>query len=163
MQIRRLEPNDLPEVERVAYPIYYPFLWEPMDAFVKKVELYPEGCFVAIHDDKIIGYLYSHPWKFDSFVPLAAVIELPPDPDCYYIHDLAVDVNYRSLGVGKLLAEKAFETGYDRIKLVSVLNSHNFWGKLGFEIVEPVEYAPGIHGYIMVRKKRIGFPILFSA
>ena len=148
--IRQLKLSDLPEIEELARPIYYPLLWEPIDAFSKRIELYPQGGWVAIQDGKIIGYLYSHPWKLDSFVPLGDIIELPDNPDCYYIHDLAVHVNYRSLGVGNLLAEKALEiANFNVINLISVLDSHNFWNKFGFSIIEPIMYAPNVPGYIM--------------
>ena len=152
METRQLQLSDLNEIEELARPIYYPILWEPIEAFSRRVELYPQGGLVAVQNNQIIGYVYSHPWKWDSFVPLGEIIKLPTDPDCYYIHDLAVHVNYRGLSVGKMLAEKVLEiANFDRIKLISVLDSHHFWEKFGFKIIEPILYAPNVPGYIMKR------------
>ena len=154
--IREMTLTDLNEIEVLAEPIYFPYLWEPMDAFVRRIELYPRGCLVATSHGNIVGYLYSHPWRFDEDLPLGAVIDLPEKPDCYYFHDLAVTSAYRGQGVGFSLAQSGLSLAtYPRVKLISVLNSHEFWKGVGFSIMCAVEYAPGIPGYVMVYNRPV--------
>ena len=152
LNLRAMTLNDLPQCDQLAAPIYYPDLWEPIEAFAQRIRLYPQGCWIAEIDEKLAGYLYSHPWKQNQIVPLADIIQLPQNPDCYYIHDLAVSIHHRQLGIGKLLAEKAIAIStFPIIKLVSVLNSHNFWQRFNFNIISKINYAPGINGYTMMR------------
>jgi ribosomal protein S18 acetylase RimI-like enzyme len=161
MFLRELGVFDLPDCEKIARQIYYPHLWEPIEAFQKRIDLYPQGNYVAAEDvyttypsEKVLGYLYSHPWRHDKIVNLGEVIDFPEDLDCYYVHDIAVDPQYRKTGVGTFLMEKAIEIAtFDLIKLVAVLDSQDFWKRFGFKIIEPIVYAPGVNAFVMERRK----------
>ena len=154
--IRQMCVADLAQIEILAEPIYHPYLWESMESCARKIALYPRGCLVATCNDLIVGYLFSHPWKFDAVVPLDAMISLPEKPDCYYFHDLAITAAYRGQGVGLELARSGLSLAtYSRVKLVSVLNSHEFWKRLGFFSMHAVEYAPGIPGFVMVYNRPV--------
>lgn len=150
IMITQMTPPDLDQVNTLADYIY-PNLWEPNEAFSVKLNLFPQGCFVAKNDDKIVGYIFSHPWISTEIVSLGQIICLPNNPDCYYLHDCAVDPNHRNKGIGKQLVDKTLEIakGYGNVKLVSVLNSEEFWKKYGFIGVKEVQYTESVKGLVM--------------
>lgn len=152
--LRPMVKEDIPKLNRLMIPLYYPNFWESDECLLSKINAFPQGCLVVEDTTKIIGYVFSHPWKSDILVELNNQIKIPERPDCYYIHDIAVDFNYRQMGIGKLLLGKvliiAKECSLDKIKLVSVLNSYGFWSRLGFSDVEEVEYGDRQKGHVMV-------------
>ena len=140
----------------LSMPVYYPHLWEPVEAFERRLELFAAGCWSAFVDDEYAGYVFSHPWCGEQ-VTLGQVIDkLPDEPDHYYVHDLLVGKKFRKQGVGKLLfcrvMAAAQEMKLRELRLVSVLDSSSFWVKLGFETTGEIEYAPGQPGKLMVRR-----------
>lgn len=149
--VRKIELYDLPLIEEIAKPIYFPELWESSECFAQKLKMFPNGCLLAHKGSEVIGYCFSHPWLKDDIVPLDSIVEIPKATDCYYIHDLAVDVKHQGSGIGRLLFTKILESSkeYNLIRLVSVLDSHVFWMKLGFKIVETIQYTPEVYGFIM--------------
>lgn len=156
IEIRLMRVEDLIINEAIANPIYYPKFWEPFEAFSHRLEIYPEGCMEATVNGEAVGYLYSHPWDYESLVPLGAVIELPSRLNCYYIHDVAVCESYRGLGIGERLAlagmRIGFREGYYRIKLISVLDSYRFWERLGFRVISEEFYGEEL-GRVMVYER----------
>lgn len=148
--IRCFADLDWEQAAQLSKPIYYPDLWEPTEAFIIRLKLFPQGCLAAEVDGKLAGYAFSHPWVSDKIVNLGQVIGPIANPDCYYIHDVCVGKQYQGLGVGRALVYKIFEINtFPAIKLVSVLGSHPFWSKMGFHIVEEIKYTNKINGYIM--------------
>ena len=101
-----------------------------------------------------MGYIFSHPWLQEKIVELDEKITLPEHPDCYYIHDLAIAPECRGQGVGTRLYNSVIEVAkkmeLKKIKLVSVLDSHIFWKKLGLKIIDKVRYTPEIEGLVMI-------------
>lgn len=136
-----------------AYPDAF---WESIACFEAKIKLFPQGCIALANlKNELIGYAVGHPWSL-SLGPVALNIvmeSLPSNPDCFYIHDVAVIDHRRGQGLGKFLAQKildvANEYHFHNIKLVSVNNSESFWQKFGFTIVEHIDYC-GSPGIIMV-------------
>ena len=131
-----------------AYPDGF---WEGHDCFRAKIKAFPIGCW-ALTAPKLIGYAFGHPWISSSIVHLNEIISLPSVCDCFYIHDVAIVPSRRGQGFGKILVQKMLEVakGYRTIKLVSVLNSVDFWKKFGFVCVEEIDYN-GNMGWVMVK------------
>jgi GNAT superfamily N-acetyltransferase len=128
--------------------IYPSELWESNESFMRRMEQFPEGCMACVNDqDEVIGYMFSHPWKKDSIVPLNCVdLEIPKeDADCFYVHDIAVLKEHRGKGIGKAFLDMAIALarrhGFDEISGVAVLDSHTYWEKNGFEVGEEVDYG----------------------
>src|SRR5258705_624648 len=64
-----------------------------------RLAIYPRGCFVLDDGEALSGYLVSHPWIRRSLPALNATLQsLPPAPDCYYLHDLALIEAVRGQG-----------------------------------------------------------------
>jgi len=140
---------------KIAKKLYYPLLWEDDEAFQTKIRVFPKGCVVYVKNEQVLGYGFGHPWRQDRPVELNEYITLPEKPNCYYIHDVAVDPAFKKQGIGRVLVKHqlkiAEELGLDMVCLVSVLNSDKFWERFGFRAVKYVKYAKGVKGYVMWR------------
>ena len=142
--------------------IYPSQLWESNESFRRRMEQFPEGCMACVNArDELVGYMFCHPWKKDSIVPLNCEDLVIPgsvdlrDADCFYIHDIAVIPSYRRRGIARsflgMAVGMAIRHGYDEIKGVAVLDSDSYWTKHGFEVVEEVDYG-GVKGRVIVMR-----------
>ena len=148
--IRKFTVKDIEQAEKLARAFYFPDLWEESDCCSTRLKIYPKGCLAAEINNALVGYSFSHPWTTDKIVNLGDKIEMPPSPDCYYIHDVCVDVNYHGKGIGKLLAQKTMELNtFNTVMLVSVLGSHTFWKTFGFQIVREIQYSKKNRAFVM--------------
>lgn len=80
--------------------------------FLKHCELFPEGNFVALADNKVVGLGSGFLIDFDFEHPDHTFLEIiaegyythhDPDGDYYYGGDISVHPDYRRQGIGKLL------------------------------------------------------------
>ena len=104
----------------------------------EKIKLFPNGCWLALYNDICAGYIFSHPWQYNSPIELNSTIgKISGKIDCFYIHDIAIEPQYQKKGIGKLLFFKAKEIAnhlkLGRITAVSVQNTALFWEKMGFQ------------------------------
>ena len=122
---------------RIEHDAYVPAFAESRAVFLSKVAAYPQGCKIAEYDGEPVGYLLSHPWKFDEPPCLECVpFQLPDNPDSYFIHSLTLSKNAHGKGIGTALAKLALqmgtEAGFSRFGLISVQDSQAFWERFGF-------------------------------
>jgi len=139
--------------EGLIYPSEF---WESNESFRRRLEQFPEGCWACANDkDEVVGYMFGHPWKSDSVVPLdCRGLVIPKDADCYYLHDIAVIPKYRRQGIAKRLFEIGVEVarkrGFKQIKGVAVLGSVTYWQKQGFKALEEIDYGKGQKGTVIL-------------
>lgn len=153
--IRRLTIKDFDYEEQIYPPEYY----EDDECFRQKMAAFPIGCIAYVDraTDMMLGYSFGHPWRLDAGpVPLDwTAFKLPENPDCYYIHDIAVFPEHRGKGIGKMLMEYQLDIArihmYKKVKLISILGSHSLWSKFGFQIVSEIEYG-GKPAFVMIRE-----------
>jgi ribosomal protein S18 acetylase RimI-like enzyme len=125
--------NDLARRVHPAYP-------ESPEVFEEKLALFPDGCFVLQGNDASkAGYCFSHPWRRGLPPALDRLLgSLPPHPDTYFIHDVAIDDALRGQGYAALLlpvlATVAKREGITHMTLIAVSASETFWRKAGFAI-----------------------------
>ena len=137
--------------------IYPSQLWESNTSFRRRMEQFPEGCAACVNaKDELVGYMFCHPWKKDSIVPLNCEdLVIPDDADCFYIHDIAVIPSYRRKGIARAFLGMAVifarRNGFDEIKGVAVLDSHSYWAKRGFEVGDEIDYG-GVKGRVVVMR-----------
>ncbi len=148
---RRMHAHDIARVTAVANTIHLDF-FEDEAVFRDRFALYPAGCFVLARDQEILGYGVSHPWKLDKVPALNAVLgALPEDPSTYYIHDIAILPEARSIGaasrVVELMAAQAERDGYVTMALVAVNGSQGFWEKKGFVVRDLPELTEKLKTY----------------
>ena len=133
--------SDLDMVLAIQHKAHQPFFYESRAAFSSRLNLFPAGCWIETRGSRAAGYLVSHPWSLSNPPELhAQPTSLPKIPDCFYVHDLAVDPNFHGGGIGQDLAEKALSLSraYNEqfsiraTALIAIGDSFSFWTDLGF-------------------------------
>ena len=104
---------------------YEDSLLEEPSTFARKMELFPEGCVGLFDGTNLAAYAFAHPWTLEKVVPLDnASYTLPKEADCFYVHDVAVNPDYRKQGLASALfshvKEIAQEHEFEHMALVSV-------------------------------------------
>ena len=148
MLVRLLTPDDVPAIHALEVEAYLPSLHESAEAFIRLIEIYPDGAFGAFDEIGLCGYAFGVPLNSGATLelrsPLAAV---PSGADTFYIHDVAVAARCRGRGVGRILASRLVDLararGFRSSELVSVQGSAPFWARFGFREIERFDYAPG--------------------
>jgi ribosomal protein S18 acetylase RimI-like enzyme len=157
--LRRLTPEDLPQLHALEAETYLPELHESDEAFLQLMRLYPEGAFGCFDQDGLCGYAFATPFVAGTTLALRApMTALPERADTFYIHDVAVAPRCRGRGIGRQLAARllqlARDQGFARSELVSVQGSAPFWRRFGFEPAGEFDYVPGIRATKMARTLR---------
>lgn len=146
-----MRPDDLDAVHRLSRQVHvdYP---EDLAVFAEKLALFPAGCRVLAQGGEIGGYLFSHPWKLLSAPKLNALFgQLPPRPNCLFLHDIAIDPAWR--GRGKADAAMAWfenlsiEMGFRGIGLVAIEGTDQHWSRRGFMWAATFPPAPPLVSY----------------
>jgi GNAT superfamily N-acetyltransferase len=151
MSIDNLSLSDIPFVSEIGTNNYSSNYYEGEESFSSKIILNINSCFGYKYENKLVGYLISFPYILGQSFPIRSFYKRPINPDCIYLHDLCVDYNYRKLSIGTKLVQKFLEQFPPPFALTSVNNSHKFWNKFGFEIVNSIEYCHK-PAFYMVRK-----------
>ena len=143
-----MTPGDLPQLHRLEAETYLPSLHESDEAFLRIIELFPEGAFGIFEGDELCAYAFAVPLPAGAVLELKTPLrELPPHATMLYIHDVAVGERCRGRGLAKQLVEALLDLararGLPAAELVSVQGSAPFWQRFGFRRIEAFEYAPG--------------------
>lgn len=136
---RKMRFEDVPFVYTIANHIHKE-LHEDMCVFIERLRLCPEGCFV-LEDTSILGYLISHPYTQGKSPPLNTLLHEIVDPDCWYIHDLAILEPYRGQGDATKILIWLEKRAKMQMSLTSVSGSESFWLRHGF-IPDPSVQCP---------------------
>lgn len=134
--IRPMRRDDIDAVLRIQSRCYDSIEPESAGALLSRLDVSPATCWVADSERGPAGYLFAHPWTSDAPPALDLVIErLPAAADCFYIHDLAIDPDWRGTGTGERLIGDALRLAdrqWTRCALIAVQASQRFWGRFGF-------------------------------
>lgn len=134
--IRHMRRDDIDAVLQIQLRCYEALDPESAESLLSKLEASPATCWVADSERGLAGYLFAHPWTSDAPPSLDLVIEqLPSSADCFYIHDLAIDPDWRGTGTGERLIGAALQLADDqwhRCALIAVQASQRFWRRFGF-------------------------------
>lgn len=139
MHWRTLTTLDLPAVAGIA-ALVHPAFPEDDVIFAERRRLYPDGARLLELNGAPAGYLFSHPWRYQSLPALNTLLgALPPDADTYYLHDLALLPEARGTGAAAMIVgdilRHARAAGFAHVSLVAVNGSLPFWYKHGFRAV----------------------------
>lgn len=127
--IRRIAAEDVETITGLTHQLGYPLSPEQILQNINAVlENKNDDAFVAVVNNKVIGWIG---------VALSVQIEMPP---YCVIRGLVVDNNYRNLGIGKMLIEKAKQwckqRSTNKLRLrcnVIRTETHIFYKHLGFK------------------------------
>ncbi len=139
MLIRLMHSSDIPAVVKLQDRCYPAELFEPADLIKRRFLAFSHSCWVACFDDKLWGYLFCYPSLIGKVNPLAADFANVAQPDCLYLHDMAVSSDARGQGVAKALLHSAEcyarQQGLPQLALVAVQNSASYWQLQGFSLL----------------------------
>lgn len=127
---------DLPAVAHIAAIVHPAYPEDPAIA-AERLALDPAGCFVFDGADGPTAYLLSHRWIDGDPPSLDTHLHaLPPHPNVWYIHDIALMSETRGQGAARAIVTE-LETlarghGLHRLALVAVNDSTAFWQRHGF-------------------------------
>ncbi len=132
-----MRPADLPAVELLSLAALGEEFAEPQAIYANRLELSPMGCISCIADGVLHGYSIAHPWLRGQPPALNQLLgRLPPQPDCWYLHDTAMQPDMRGRGLaGSMLIwqeAQARAHGLSVIALVAVGGAASFWQRHGF-------------------------------
>jgi ribosomal protein S18 acetylase RimI-like enzyme len=138
-EIVQMTEPDLAEIfvlQTLAFP---PELVESEATFTLKLRAFPAGCLAAKVDNKLVGYLLTIPWLKNLVIEVNPTdLSQPEETDCLYIHDLAIDPQYRGMKLGNAMVAEARkiaqENGFEWMTLVAVKGADKFWEKFGFVV-----------------------------
>ncbi len=118
--VRNYQENDFPalfEVQRACFPEPFPqeLLWN-REQIANHVRLFPEGAICVEHDGRVIGsitgllitYEPGKPHTWAEITDHGYIRTHDPDGDSFYIVDISVMPEYRSLGIGRLLMQSVY-------------------------------------------------------
>lgn len=138
--VRTMTTADLPAVLGLQAQCYDDRFHESQSVLAAKLALSPQTCWVVESESGLQGYLFAHPWQSLTPPSWNAVLDvLPAAPDCFYLHDLAVNPNSRGKGIGEALIQAARkQAAYWNLAnaaLTAVQGSSPFWARHGFKVV----------------------------
>ncbi|MGU3658537.1 GNAT family N-acetyltransferase [Methylobacterium fujisawaense] len=135
---RPLRAADMGRVQAIS-ELLHPALPERLEVLDEKRRLSPGTC-LGCGGEEIRGYGIAHPWLFGRIPALDEFLEgLPPEPDCLFVHDVALLPHARGRGAAaryiRLLSGLAHAAGLQGLACVAVYGSERLWSQLGFEVV----------------------------
>lgn len=143
--------GDFKAVPKLASDIHVDFP-ESDIVLQEKLKHFPAGCYTLVEGDLIAGYLLSHPWKRNDPPPLDNLLgSLPPHPDTYYIHDLALAASTRGHGMAEQMVEEIVKLARSlklaSVSLVAVGGSEGFWEHQKFRIIGTADLEKRLETY----------------
>ena len=143
--------SDIGGVDKIAREIHRA-LPEREDVFAEKLRLFPSGCFKLMFEGKMAGYAFSHPWNLYSIPLLNDFLRaLPDNPDCLYIHDVAILPTARGRNAAGLFIAEVIKVAQEmhipHLACVSVYGTDALWARFGFRTVTSAEIAPKLSDY----------------
>jgi len=151
MSWRTMSALDIEAIEGIAGTVHRDF-YEAPEVLIEKRNLYPNGAHVLEIEERAVGYVLSHPFTSRSIPALNTLLgALPPNPDTYYIHDLALLPVARRMGAAEfivnVLAKHAGARSFGSVSLVAVNGSQGFWARQRFAAIDLPDLVAKLSAY----------------
>lgn len=135
---RPLNAADMERVEVIS-DLIHPELPERLEVLDEKRRLSPGTC-LGYGEGEIQGYGIAHPWLFGRIPALDEYLDgLPPEPDCLFVHDVALLQHARGRGAAaryiRRVGDVARAGELAGLACVAVYGAERVWSQLGFEVV----------------------------
>ncbi|MDJ0753108.1 MAG: GNAT family N-acetyltransferase [Ardenticatenaceae bacterium] len=117
VEIVNIQPEHaeaLADLQRICFPTLGRHELMGIEHFLKHCEVFPEGEFVALVGDQVVGlgsgffvhFDFEHPGHtFNEIIAGGYYTNHEPDGDYYYGADISVHPDFRGRGIGRLLYE----------------------------------------------------------
>ncbi|MDR1182132.1 MAG: GNAT family N-acetyltransferase, partial [Bacteroidales bacterium] len=149
-QLSEIHIPEMMDIQKICFQEIYR---ESVFVYDTLVKVFPDGAWGAFYNDKMIGYLFFHPYKNKTVKPLDSGLVLTGEENCMYLHEIAILPQYRARGVpGRLINEFDNVSARYRMNyqsLVSVQDSMGFWKKKGFEVIRKIDESGYVNGVLM--------------
>jgi len=115
LEIRQAETSDIPRIAALAKRVYEDFAPYTRSEIRGQLNNYPDGCFVAILDDKLVGYCATmrlggdkalRPHSWDEITGNGYGSRHDPTGDWLYGYEMCVDPKVRGTRLGRRLYEE---------------------------------------------------------
>ena len=143
--------QDMAAVTHIAAQVHpdYP---EDDRIFAERLALYPDGCLLLEMGQQSAGYVISHPWLERQPPALNSLLQaLPATPSTYYLHDIALLPAARGIGAASQLIARlmllAQTSALRTMSLVAVNDSHAFWARHGFLVIDDPALQKKLNSY----------------
>lgn len=134
--LRPMRTSDIPAILAIQAEAYSDMLLESAEVIALRLQASPELAWVATDAQGPCAYLFGYRSRAGTVTPLDGAFSEPDDPDCLYLHDLAVARRAAGRGIGPLLVQRLLDHARaQRLRysaLVSVQDSEAFWSRLGY-------------------------------
>ena len=135
---RAATPDDIAHINRIEAEVHS-FAPERPAVWLERMNLFPDGIRMLARDGEILGYGACHPWRLGEVPALDTLMgELPSEPDCLHIHDVALLPEARRRGFGGAFVRHglrlACAQAVAHLALVSVYGTTTVWGRCGFKL-----------------------------
>ena len=110
---------------------------EAAELYAERIALAPAGCWVLVDGDAMLGHCISHPWRRRSPPAMHILLgSLPPNPDCWYLHDVVVAPEGRGTKAVErllpILSAIAASHAIATLALIAVGGADAYWSRQGF-------------------------------
>lgn len=147
--IRSMSQNDLQAVEVIQADAYAGYFLESAEVIAQRFSISPTTAWIAESEGLAVAYLVGYWSKVGKINPLNSPFSFVENPDCLYLHDLALLKSVQGFGVARRLVKTATEYALNNsaqtIALLSVQNSKEFWQGFGFTEFIGLEFAQQNH------------------
>ncbi|MDD2873021.1 MAG: GNAT family N-acetyltransferase [Azoarcus sp.] len=141
VRYRRMSFADLAEVMVVQSEAYGDGFIENIEVIAARLEAAPDTAWVAEDRTGVCAYLVGYPSLEGRMTALGGAFSVAGEPDCLYLHDLAVSPRVAGRRVGPSLVHMALAFAqavrFTSSSLVSVQASKAFWQRQGYGVVSP--------------------------
>lgn len=148
--LRPMQEPDIPAVLSIQETCYATDMHEEEAVIRARLHAFPDLAWVAEDALGVCAYLFAYRSRVGKVTPLDGEFKRHDEPDCLYLHDLAVASRAAGKGIGPALARHNLQQARAQklryCALVSVQDSHGFWSRLGY--VPHAELDPPQAGHL---------------
>ena len=138
VQYRAMQTLDLNGAMQVQTECHVPDNLENLTTMTQRLRASPDTAWVAEWNGEVCAYLVGYRSHMAHIPPLGSPFTSAQQPNCLYLHDLAVSPRARGLGVSQGLLDLAWslakQEALHHLALVSLNSSLAFWERHGFAI-----------------------------
>jgi ribosomal protein S18 acetylase RimI-like enzyme len=137
-RFRLMTQADIPAVLALQAECYEVAMNESESVFRSRLSVAPDSAWLAADAHGLLAYLVTYRSQLGKLTLYGSAFAPAAQPDCLYLHDLAVGRRAQGSGLARRLVECALilaqAEGLAYSALVSVQASQGFWRKQGYEV-----------------------------